>query len=239
MADKRVAYRSLAGGFRLVLGLAVAIAASPAFGGEPEVVTVPPHPQTEEPNWSWIEVSPECQPFLPGGARDSEHAWNQLLSFASCVQDASAGRLTEPDQIEALVDELSEALSPALLLYVEAIEHGPPVIKLRAAYQAAMAHVALITRLRASISSPMDVLDASAWARYRSLHDALEPHLVRAQQTAWFAFAVIDRVVTQDPALARDPVMRNVVRDARVMLRLLGASDRVRDVPFTAAAQPL
>lgn len=224
-----------------VLALAVVLAATPAVAGDRGATVA--SSGAPQPAWSWIEVSPECQRFLPDVARDPELAWNQLLSFASCVQDASVGRLTEAEQIEPLVDELSEALSPALLLYLEGIEHGPPLIKLRAAYQAAMAHVALTTRLRASIRAPLEVSDPADWTRYRSLHDRLEPHLLAAQQTAWFAFAVIDRVVTHDPSLARDPVMRNVVRDARVMLRLLRAvateQDLSRDLRFSVTARPL
>jgi hypothetical protein len=50
---------------------------------------------------------------IPGGLA-SPAAWNQALSFAACVQDATVMRIDDVDQLTDLVDRLETALAPAL-----------------------------------------------------------------------------------------------------------------------------
>lgn len=182
-----------------------------------------------------IEIPPGCEAYAAGSASDPGQAWNQLLSFAGCVQDATIAQISDRAQLRPAVDRLRDALAPALSLYLEAIEYGPPGIRLRAAYAAGSANIALVIRLRSSLVAP-DWSDGAAVARYRALHDELEPLLVRARRTAWVAFMVVDRLATQDPSAARDPVARRVVAAARAMLEQMNrARDPVWQAPVVAA----
>jgi hypothetical protein len=199
-----MADRSPGKSFRFVLAAAlIALRASAASGAEPIDVT---------------QIPPGCEAYAAGTASDLVQAWNQLLSFAGCVQDATIAQITDREQLRPVVARLYQALAPSITLYLEAIEHGPPAIRLRAGYAAGMANIALVTRLRSSLVAPADPSDGAAVARYRALHDELEPLLLRARRTAWVAFAVVDRVAAQDPSAARDPVTRNAVAAARAML---------------------
>lgn len=189
-----------------------------------------------DPSRDVTEIPPDCQRYAAGVMSDLSVAWDQLLSFAACVQDASVAQIADPVQLEPVVDQLYDALAPALVLYLEAIEYGPPAIQLRAAYATGMANIALITRLRRSLVAPADWSSAAEVVRYRKLQAALEPLLVRAQRTAWVAFWVIDRAAAQDPLIARDPVTRHAIDGARQMLRVMGGMvrERVRPIPATA-----
>lgn len=211
------------------------VAAGSAWaGGDPAALAGPP--AAEVPGASTGEVPPGCRSYAAGGVSDVTMAWNQLLSFAGCVQDASVEPIADLAQLPALVDQRYDALAPAIVLYLEAIEHGPVPVQVRAAYAVGLANVALITRLRSSLVAPAERSDAAAWMRYRRLHAELEPMLVRALRTAWIAFAVIDRAAEEDPAIAPDPVTRRAVVAARAMLRVLSgaASERARPVPTMA-----
>lgn len=177
----------------LLAGSSAFAAGSTALPGMPE----------QEPSLE-REIPARCRPFLqvPADARDDTMGWNQALSFAACLQDDAVARVDRPEQLAPLVDELSRRLAPAMVIYVYALQHGPGPIQVRAAYQIAMAHVALITRARASLADP--ALDAR-----------LEPLLARAKRIAGLSFAVLDRAVAENPALAPDPVTREMVRSAR------------------------
>jgi hypothetical protein len=194
----------------------------------------------------------ECRAFasLPEDARDDIVGWNQALSLAACLQDASVARVTDPDELEAMVDAYARALEVPTMIDVGALEYGPGPIQLRAAYQVAMLHVTLIVRARSSIVAPPDLAtNPEAALRVRRLHAQLEPLLAHSAQTAWVAFAVIDRAVEEEPGLASDPVTKNVVRSARAMLKILpipareqldrrepALSARSRDIPQTMQA---
>jgi len=156
------------------------------------------------------DLPPSCRAFawVPADVRDDTLAWNQLLSLASCLQDASIEHVSQPDELAPMVARLTRALAIPMEIYLGAIERGPGPVQLRAAYQLAMAHVALIVRARCSLADP-------------ALSAELEPMLERSARIAWLTFAVIDRAAAQDPTLARDPVAQNMVRNARAMLRLL------------------
>jgi hypothetical protein len=187
----------------------IALRSSAAAAGEPVDIT---------------EIPPGCEAYVAGTASDLNQAWNQLLSFAGCVQDATIARITDWSQLRPVVDRLYDALAPSITLYLEAIEHGPPGIRLRAGYAAGMANIALVIRLRSSLVAPADGSGGAAVARYRALQDELEPLLLRARRTAWVAFAVVDRAAAQDPSVARDPVVRHAVAVARAMLEQMKRS---------------
>jgi hypothetical protein len=131
-------------------------------------------------------------------------------------------RIGDSDQLAGMVDDYTRALEIPMMIYMGGLEYGPGPIQLRAAYQLAMAHVALIVRARSSIIAPGDLAtNPSAARRFCDLHDQLEPLLARSARLAWLMFAVIDRAVAEDPTLAPDPVTQNMVRSARAMLQLV------------------
>ena len=177
-----------AGTARSHLVLAVVLAVSPGpvvadeLPGSPELVFVPA----------------ECLLYwsVPGG-KSSPAAWNQVLSFAACIQDASIARIDDPRQLPELVVQFEAALAPSVQLYTAALELGPRPIQLRAAYQIGMSQVALITRARASIVVPPDrATNPTAAARYRALVTRLDTFLERPATLAWTLFVLIDRATT-------------------------------------------
>jgi hypothetical protein len=169
------------------------------------------------PSREFVVIASECAQYwsIPGGV-ESPAGWNQLLSFAACVQDATVARIESADELENLVDELQSALDPALQLYIAAVEEGPGPIKVRATLQIARAEAALITRARASIAVPPDLrTNAVAAAHYRKLHEQLEPLLESPAIFACMLVAVIDRAVAGEPRLVPDAVTRNLLASAR------------------------
>jgi len=189
-----------------------------------------------------VLVPAECLRYwsVPGGS-GSPAAWNHVLSFAACIQDASIPRIDDPRQLPGLVVDLEAALAPAVQLYTAALELGPRPIQLRAAYQIGMSQVALITRARASIVAPPDrATNPASAARYRALVARLDTFLERPATLARTLFVLIDRAVADDPALAPDEVTRSMVRSARTLERTLRwattiPTDDTRASPVLAA----
>lgn len=173
-----------------------------------------------------VETIPvECRIYtwIPEDARDDVLAWNELLSLAACLQDGSISTVTDPDQLEAMVDQYTRALEIPMMVYTGAIEQDSRSVQLRAAYQIAMAHVSLIVRARSSIVGPDDLAtNPEAALRYRELHAQLEPLLARSVRIARVALAAIDRAATRDPTIATDPVTKSMVRSARAILEAMG-----------------
>jgi hypothetical protein len=170
----------------------------------------------------------ECDRYrdVPGGS-ESPVGWDHLLSFGACIQDASIVRIDDPEELRQQIDDLADALDPALQLYLRAVEYGPPPIKLRASYQIALAMVALITRARSSIVAPQDLMtNTAAAAKYRALHAQLESRLTPAAYVAATGFHLIDKAATENPSLAADPVTKPMVRSARRFARILGQPQR-------------
>jgi len=216
----------LAGSLTAVL---TALALVPAIAAADPVASIEPRMQ-ETPRTSprLDRIPPACRRFasVPENARDDVYAWNQALSLAGCLQDTTIERVTDPEQLDAMVDDLAHRAAPAMVIYLVALEQAPGPIQLRAAYQIAMDYVALITRARASLVAPPDLAtNPEAARRYRALHDQLEKRLQKAEETAWVSFAVIGAAVEQDPSLATDPVNRNMVRSARAMLEVMRRSE--------------
>jgi hypothetical protein len=159
-----------------------------------------------------IEVADErCAAYVPAEGDVSMRAWDQVLSFAACIQDTTISRIAEDEDPSVTVAMLAHKLSPAIALYFASIQHGPSWVQLRGAYEIGMAHVALMTRARAS-------LPASASAEQR---ERLEEAIARYAETAWMVFAAIDRAAREDPAMTPDAVTRYMVTDARHMLDVL------------------
>jgi hypothetical protein len=158
---------------------------------------------------------------IPGGMT-SPAAWNQALSFAACVQDATVARVDDVDRLPDLVDQLETASTPALQVYLAVIEDAPGPVKVRATLQIAMAQVALITRARSSIAAPPDLAtNRASYIHYRELHVRLEPWLEQPARFAYKLITVIDHEVTLDPSLAPDVVTRKMMSSAREQVALL------------------
>jgi hypothetical protein len=169
----------------------------------------------------WLESVPQaCRGYAEVPAYSPDvFAWNQLLSLAACMQQPTLAHVSDPEQLGDMVDELFAGVAPSLLIYLDAIAHGPGPVQLRAAYHVALAHVALVTRARQSIVISADTPPSRASARrYRELQRRLEPLLESAMQTARISLSVIDRAAASDPTLAPDAVTKNMVASARMML---------------------
>lgn len=185
-----------------------------------------------------VVIPGECVQFvsIPGGG-ESPAGWNQVLSFAACIQDATTARIEDADELEDFVDELQSALEPALELYVAAVEQGPGPIKVRAALQIAMAEAALITRARSSIPAPSALRsNADAAARHRVLHERLEPLLEPQATFVCLLVAMVDRAVAREPALARDVVTRTLLASA---LRVAAQLRKSWSIPEDVEARAL
>jgi hypothetical protein len=143
----------------------------------------------------------ECMDFwsVPGGPQ-SPAAWNAMLSFAACIQDASVYRVERAELLPGFVDQLQAALAPSIQFYVVAIKEAPEHVKLRAAYAIALGQVAMMTRARASLAIPQ-------------LRDQLEQLLDPHAKLAYLIFAGIDQAATADPELDSDAARRE--RDCR------------------------
>jgi hypothetical protein len=179
-----------------------------------------------------IDVNDQrCAAYVPAELDESVRAWNQVLSFAACIQDSTVSRIGEDEDPSVTVAMLAHKLTPAIALYFATIQHGPSWVQVRAAYEIGLAHVALLTRARASLPS-----STSPEQRER-----LEAAIARYGQTAWMVFAAIDRAARQDPAMASDPVSRYMVADARAKLDVLAehAPTEVgtRDAPMDSEEQ--
>lgn len=176
------------------------------------------------PLQSGDDIPVACRMYsgIPADAHGSPLEWNNLLSLASCMQDASVTTVTDPAQLAPYVEAMADALAPEMMIYLGALEFGPGTVQLRASYHVGMAYIALITRARSSLVAPADLgTNVEAANHYRRLHADLEPMLVRAKRTAWVAFAVIEHAVAEDPTLAPDAVTRHMVATARAMLAAL------------------
>jgi hypothetical protein len=163
-----------------------------------------------------------CQIYtqIPADARESGMAWNQLLSFAACVEDTRTVVGTS-DDIGKLVEDMAHALAPSLALYLQAIEKGPAPVQIRAAYHVGMAYLGLVTRARAAIKAPHDLTDEAAMAEFRDKHAKLEKLLAPALKACRMTFVVIVAAAKQDPSVAPDEMTRNIVLQAAQMLLLL------------------
>jgi hypothetical protein len=160
----------------------------------------------------------ECHAYaaIPEDARDPmAFASQQALSFAACLLDTSVTRTDEPKALPGMVEELTNTSAPAMMVYLVALEHAPPSLQLRVAYQLGVANVALLTRARSSIAAPKPEL--AAHARYSKLRGMLEPLLVPVSRRAAASFVLVDKIARDMPELADDPVAAYMIRSARAM----------------------
>ena len=173
----------------------------PVHAGEPERIDGQTVPQP-------------CRPYLsvPANSHSERRVWNQRLSLAPCEQGAIAAppAASDPAQLRGLVASLDSALRPSSQIYRDALENGPPHIRMLAAYGLGMTAIHLMVRARSAIPPSTDRhghLDA---------HDALEPLLAGHARAADAAFAEVDRLATEFPDdAAANVVVRNAVASAR------------------------
>lgn len=172
------------------------------------------------------EIPENCRQFgsVPSDARDTQIAWNQVLSLAACMQGTTVLRADGMAAVDGLVGELGSEIAPSLVIYLVAIQDAPGPVQLRAAYHVGLAYVGLITRARSSLPPP-DRADPKSVARYHEMQDRLEDSLVDARRAALVAFTAIDAAVADDPSLAPDETSRYMVRHARQLLRVMGEAE--------------
>lgn len=170
-----------------------------------------------------IEIPAACLPYADTTTDIEEAAtWNQILSFAACVQDASLEHIDDAEQLPALIARFELALAPSMALYLAALEHGPTPVQLRAAFQIGMMQISLITRARESLVAPDDrQKNAKSAASYRKLQHQLEPLLQTPAKLAWTLFMTIDQVASEAPSTITDDVTRNMVRTSHAMAQSL------------------
>ena len=167
-----------------------------------------------------VVIRGDCVPFLaiPGGA-ESDTRWNQLFSFAACMQDNSRGRVERPEDLAPYVGELKRSLVPALRVYLYLLERGPERMHLHALDQIGMAQVGLLVRARAAIAGSPE------------LRPRLEPMLAEVERIAWLSFAAVVRTANDNPALVHDAITRNIVTRSRELATLMQ--------PRTLPSEPL
>ncbi len=149
----------------------------------------------------------DCATVIVVPDSDDLFAWNQVMTLAACLQDDRVPDVRRADEVKPVVEELTRALAPTMLIYLEALEHGPLPIQLRAAYQIGAANLALIVRARTAVAADP------------ALRAELEPLLAHAYETAWIAFVAVDHAADDDPGFAPDDVTRTMVRSARAFLK--------------------
>lgn len=163
--------------------------------------------RAEEPGWpEVVSIPAECAQFgvIPGG-HDSPLAWDYVVSFASCIQDATIPTVATSEEADLVVDRLQVALVPSVHFFVATVEQAPRSGKLRAAYYIALGQLTLVTRARAAVGS----MDAAVRAR---LEPRLEPHA----RTAWEYFDMLGSVSKRDAVRAGDPVLESMIRSSRM-----------------------
>ena len=163
----------------------------------------PSHADDRNADSQLVMIPNQCLQYRSPPASEPEEAvWDRMISFASCIQDASIYSVTRAAMVPALVEKMEEAIMPSFQFYVGVLEHAPEHIKVRAAYALALGEVALITRARMSVQAPR-------------LRKELEPLLDPHAQLAYVIFSAIDQVAREDPSAATDPVNRAIVRSSR------------------------
>ncbi len=150
----------------------------------------------------------DCATIVVVPDSDDLFAWNQVMTLAACLQDDRVPAVRRADEVQPAVEEMTRALAPTMLIYLEALEHGPMPIQLRAAYQIGTANLALIVRARTALAGADPALRAE-----------LEPLLAHAFETAWIAFVAVDHAADDDPGFAPDDVTRTMVRSARAFIK--------------------
>jgi hypothetical protein len=208
-------------GIALLVVLASGSTTSPAAADK---VKEPWPIETEQPRSpvAATEIPERCTAYVPTEQDADVVVWNKALSFAGCVQDATVFEISDADELRPMLVEMTRVLAPTLALYLSIIQYGPEPVQVRAAYQIGMMYIGLVTRARSSIVLADDwATDSKAARDYRELHDSLEPLLQPSIHTARLVFGMIDRVATENPSIAPDPVTKQMVRSARSMLLLL------------------
>ena len=202
---------------RHLASLAFLLGGAMLVGGAPSALAEPERPPLVivDP-----ELTPdECHAFaaIPEDAREPlVFASQQALSFAACLLDnAAAARVGDTGALAGMVEELTTNSAPAMMVYLVALEHAPPALQLRVAYQLGAANVAIMTRARSSLTAASARLATSP--RYVKLRGQLEPLLDAAHRRAAASFLLVEHLAHDMPELAHDPVAAYMIRHAKVM----------------------
>jgi len=134
---------------------------------------------------------------------DRTDPWSQILSFASCMQDASIAPVTTLGEVAPMVETLTHRMRPAIGVFLQVLERAPAEYQIRAAHLIGTAYIALMVRARASIPA--------AGPHGRVFRAALEPELAPAAQIAFTAFATLARVDHEGKIFTNARAMRDLL----------------------------
>lgn len=199
-----------------------ALAAPP--GATPPTVrppaTTPPAPPAKPigPQLTAIDpdsVPPKCLDLaLRAGSPEPVLAQSSRLTLATCV----ANERTRPIAVcdcQQSVEDLSEAVAPAIKILDDLASSGEPAYRILALKAEADEYQILAQRLLATLTPP----GPNATPDERDLHDTretmlrpmIEPWLTRAQN----AYVEIDRQAKAHPELDKNGEVRTAVADSR------------------------
>ena len=199
-----------------------ALAAPP--GATPPTVrppaAMPPAPPPKPVGPQLTAIDPDSVPqkcldlALRAGSPEVALAQSARLTLASCIATERTKSVAVCD-CQQSVQDLNEAVAPALQILDELSTHGDPAYRILALKAEADEYQVLAQKLMATLQVP----GPNATADERDLHDArqtmlrpmIEPWLTRAQN----AYVEIDRQAKANPSLEKNGEVRIAVADSR------------------------
>jgi hypothetical protein len=183
-----------------------------------------------------VIVPEECKEFVPPPFSKDPAFWDRWLSLASCVLDVETPRVSHPFEVPDMIEYLTLAYQPSILMWQRALERAPLETQLRAGYHIGLAMVAYMTQARSSLAAPDDMPKPQATKREVLLRERVEPLLAIPKRLAWTAFRAISDHAIVHSEFEKNPVHRAMVRSARAHLRWL---ETPREPHFPEPAQTL
>ncbi len=151
---------------------------------------------------------------------DDVRGWTNLLSLATCMQEPRVPVMDDPAEVRITVETLTQELAPSMLIYVAALQNGPPAVQLRASYAIGLTSLALVTRVRSAIP-PANLADPGSVRHAMFVHALAERWLEPAKQTVRVSMKLVVQLMLRDRSLAADPALRAMVDSALSILRVL------------------
>jgi hypothetical protein len=158
-----------------------------------------------------LEVPEACASLASERLPNTAVEWDRWMSFAGCTTPSTAiDPIVDGTAIWPAVDRAAIEARPTLMIYLHAIDRGPPIVQIRGLHRVGTTLVTMVVRLRAAIPSDR-----------RAVHDKLEIVVAPALRAALTAFALVERV--SDGMTASDPVTAQAIRESAQYVRLFRA----------------
>lgn len=157
----------------------------------------------------------------------SDAWWGDQISAAASRPVPRFAPVQNREQLPSIIKALEAATARTMQVDRDAIaSHASPEVRLLAAYQLGMTHLAIVVGARAAIVMPAEAgTDPEAANHWQSLHRALEPLLANHLREAVAAFqearAISDEIPEGVPA---DAVVRGMMPVIRSMLETIEVS---------------